>query len=72
MTAFSYLLLIKLLPVRLPLFFLGIIGGVLCVAFILLTGVCSLSWESGWYEIKNLVTFFGAGFSFAFLVELLD
>jgi hypothetical protein len=71
-TAFLYLLLIKLLPVRLPLFFSGLIGGVICIILILLTGVCSLSWESGWYEIKNLSTFFVAGFSFAVLVELLD
>lgn len=71
-TAFVYLLLIKLLPARLPLFFSGLIGGTICIILILLTGVCSLSWESGWYEIKNLSTFFVAGFSFAVLVELLD
>jgi hypothetical protein len=71
-TAFVYLLLIKILPVKLPLFFCGLIGGIICVMLILLTGVCSLSWESGWYEIKNLSTFFIAGCSYAILVELLD
>jgi hypothetical protein len=71
-TAFVYLLFIKLLPARLPLFFSGLIGGFICIALILLTGVCSVSWDSGWYEIKNLSTFFAAGFSFAILVELLD
>lgn len=71
-TAFVYLLFTKLLRVRLPLFFSGLIGGVICVTLILLTGVCSISWDSGWYEIKNLSTFFVAGFSFAILVELLD
>jgi hypothetical protein len=71
-TALVYLLSIKLLPVKLPLFFLGLIGGTICVVLILFTGVCSISWESGWYEIKNLSTFFVAGFSFAVLVELPD
>jgi hypothetical protein len=71
-TALVYLLSIKLLPVKLPLFFLGLIGGTICTVLILFTGVCSISWESGWYEIKNLSTFFISGFSFAVLVELSD
>ena len=71
-TAFVYLLLVKLLSIKLPIFLLGLIGGTICIILILLTGVCSISWESGWYEIKNLSTFFVAGFSFAILVELLD
>ena len=72
LTAFVYWLFAKLMPAKFPLLLSGIIGGVICVIFILLTNVCSVSWDSGWYEIKNLATFFGAGFSFALLVELLD
>lgn len=70
LTAFTYSLLVRLLPRKLPLLLSGLISGGICLSLILLTGVCSLS--GSWYEMKNLITFFMAGFSFALLVELLD
>ncbi len=70
LTGFLYLLFVKLMPRRLPLFISGLIGGAICLSLILLTGVCT--WPGGWYEVKNLSTFFVAGFSFAILVEMLD
>ncbi|RYZ47392.1 MAG: hypothetical protein EOP49_21465 [Sphingobacteriales bacterium] len=70
LTAFVYLFLVRVLPGRLPLFISGLISGGICLTLILLTGVCTFS--AGWYEIKNLITFFMAGFSFAILVELKD
>lgn len=70
LTGVIYLILIRLIPRRLPLLLSGLICGSICMALILLTGVCTV--PGGWYEVKNLTTFFLAGFSFAILVELLD
>jgi hypothetical protein len=70
LTALTYLLFVKLVPKRLPLLLSGIICGLICLTFIVGTGVCSL--QATWYEIKNLTTFFMAGFSFAIMVEMLD
>lgn len=70
LTALAYLVLVNLIPKRLPLLLSGIICGLICLTFIVGTGVCSL--HATWYEMKNLTTFFMAGFSFAIMVELLD
>jgi hypothetical protein len=70
LTALTYLLFVRIMPKRLPLFLSGMICGFICLGFIVATRVCTL--QSTWYEMKNLGTFFMAGFSFAILVEMLD
>ena len=68
-----YLLFARLLFRRFPLWLAALICGLISVGVALLTGIIPFSfWYYGWYETKNILTFFIAGQAFVFFSELMD
>ncbi len=72
-SALIYLLFNKLVFKRLPVLLSAFICGLISVSIVLLTGTGHLSFEyQNWYEIKNIMIFFIAGFGFALFGRLLN
>lgn len=72
LTIVVYTLLIRVIPVKIPLLLSCLFCGLLSISSVLLTGILSVSFSVAWYEMKNMTTFFAAGFAYALLLQWLD